>query len=198
MSIWKAALLSALIPMAALPAVAQDQAPLPQATGPNADLMFDRFDIDGDGTITRAEIENAPQLRFEAADADGNGTLDRDELIARGTEMAQARVALGVDRMIAAADADEDGALSAEEFAAARPDGGFGRWPGMDRGDRGDRGDRQFGRFGGRDSMPDPARLFGMVDADGDGVVSEEEFQTAMEQFMQRRDGGRRGWGRRG
>ena len=204
MSIWKAALLSALIPLAALPAVAQQQgaqggqgqqAQQGAMAGAGAMMMFDRFDFDGDGTITRAEVENAPQLRFEAADADGNGTLDRDELIAHGTEMAQVRIAAGVDRMIAAADADEDGVLSAEEFAAARSDGGFGRMPGMDRAGR---GDRQFGRFAGRGSMPDQARLFELVDADDDGVVSEEEFQTAMQRFMQRREGGRRVWGHRG
>ncbi|AHM02508.1 EF hand domain protein [Roseibacterium elongatum DSM 19469] len=199
MSIWKAALLSALIPVAALPALAQDAEVIAPTEQPRAERLFQMFDFDGDGTVTRAEVENAPELRFQAADADGNGVLDRAELVAQGTARAEARIAArveaGVDQMIDRADADGDGVLGAEEMANARPDRGDVGPRGM-RGAWGDRAER--GQVAGRGGMPDPARLFDMVDADDDGVVSEAEFTAAMEQMMQRRDGGRRGWGHRG
>lgn len=111
MSIWKAALLGVLIPAGlVLPAAAQ------QGPGRGPEMMFERFDLDGDGAITLTELQEAREGRFEAADANGDGLLDRPELLA----MVEERAARGVDRMLQRADGNGDGALSAEELSAAR------------------------------------------------------------------------------
>ncbi|MDG4648613.1 EF-hand domain-containing protein [Roseibacterium sp. SDUM158017] len=108
-SIWKAALLGITIPAAlVLPALAQDGS----LGGPQG--MFERFDLDGDGSVTRAEMEGAREARFAAADANGDGVLDREELIAAAAE----RTARGVDRMLGRVDADGDGAISRDEMSA--------------------------------------------------------------------------------
>jgi Ca2+-binding EF-hand superfamily protein len=116
MSIWKAALLGVTIPAAlVLPAMAQE-GPM----GPR--MVFEEFDLDGDGAVTLEEMTGARQARLAEADANGDGLLDRDELMA----MAGARVAQGVDRMLERLDADGDGAISLDAMAALR---GAGRGP---------------------------------------------------------------------
>jgi Ca2+-binding EF-hand superfamily protein len=113
MSIWKAALLGAMIPAAlVLPAAAQ-QGPFGGA-GP----VFEEMDLDGDGKLTLEEVQGAPEAQFAAADANDDGTLDRDELIAAAAE----RVSRRVDLMIERADTDGDGSISAEEIAEMRED----------------------------------------------------------------------------
>lgn len=111
MSMWKAALLGAMIPAAlVLPAMAQDGSP----RGPQ--MVFETFDLDGDGAVTLEEMEGARGVRFAEADANGDGVLDRDELLAH----ASGRMERGIDRMIDRVDADGDGAVSLEEMAEAR------------------------------------------------------------------------------
>ncbi|MCV0395197.1 MAG: calcium-binding protein [Rhizobiaceae bacterium] len=45
-----------------------------------ADRMERRLDINGDGTVTLAEIEDYRARQFAALDRDGNGTLERGEM----------------------------------------------------------------------------------------------------------------------
>ena len=162
--------LAALAAAVALPvltaptfAQAQDTA-APQ--GPLA-TMFQRFDSDGDGRVTQAEVQAFRAARAAALDADGDGFITADELVAQhvrdASEMAQARVA----RMMERRDTDGDGRLSAAELAAGPVMGG--------------------GRGG---DGPDMARMFDRLDADNDGAVTLAETQAGMERMQQRRGDG--------
>lgn len=124
---------------------------------------------------------------FTDLDADGNGELTLDEMLAhREARFAEAdtdgdgnlsrdemiaaamgRVEAAIDRRMERFDDNEDGLLSANEMDDMRPRG------------------------------PSPERIFGHMDADGDGVVTAEEFETAAADMMQRR-GGMGGQGRHG
>lgn len=84
---------------------------------------FEALDSNGDGAITRDEIEAHRAARFASADTDGNGSLSRDELAAR----AKARMERRIDRMIRRHDADGDGALSPEELQSRHRGGMFER-----------------------------------------------------------------------
>jgi hypothetical protein len=96
-----------------------------------------RADADGDGVVTRAEIEREATDRFAALDGNGDGTVSRDEFAAKSgsgrrrdpdrpaapftREAYVARALARFDRR----DRDDDGRLSGEELErvtrAARP-----------------------------------------------------------------------------
>lgn len=85
------------------------------------EARFAELDTDGDGSVSEAEyVARATAMAAERAaeafarlDADGDGTLSRDVLEARGQRGGDM-----VTRLIGRADADEDGAVSEEEFTA--------------------------------------------------------------------------------
>ena len=84
--------------------------------GPRHEMSFDALDRDGNGEVTREEMQMRAQDRFARADSDGDGRLTRDEMMTA----AQARMEDRVGRMIERFDADGDGAVSMDEMP--RPD----------------------------------------------------------------------------
>lgn len=86
--------------------------------------MFAQIDADGDGKITKEEMEAFKTARFEAADTDGDGKLSYEELGA----VRDARRVERAQKMVERLDTDGDGLLNADELAAARP-GREGRGP---------------------------------------------------------------------
>ena len=131
---------------------------------------FATLNTNGDGAISLTELQSQGKDRFAETDTDGNGALSEAELLAQASERADDRAAKMVERMLAhldenddgeiqqselperdanraermfeRADADKDGVLSAEEFAAAAEHdrGERGDKRGEGRGPRGDRG----------------------------------------------------------
>ncbi len=92
---------------------------------------------------------------------------DGDGLLSRDELVASAmeRVEAGVDARLERFDDNEDGMLSANELDDIRPRG------------------------------PNPERMFGRMDADDDGIVTEAEFEEAAAQMGQRRHGQGHGQG---
>jgi Ca2+-binding EF-hand superfamily protein len=130
----------------------------------DADQLFDALDADGNGSLSQPELSNMRQamakLRFESADTNGDGQIDKDEFMAKSEERAE--------RMFEHMDANGDGHLDANE---ARPphhgkrDGDHAKHT-KDNAKRGD--------------------LFKKMDSDGDGSVSREEFDQAMQKHRDR------------
>ena len=136
-----------------------------------------------------AEDERGPgsQARLEAVDANQDGNVTKDEIAVHRAER------------FAAADANGDNLLSAEEFEA------FAEAEQARR-----RAERRAKRFAKLDANGDGvitaeehasaadermARMFERVDADGDGVITEAEREAAQEKMRGKR--GKRGFGRR-
>ena len=131
---------------------------------------FQELDSDGDGGITIAEVKARSAARFAENDTNGDGKLSAEELTAAVAARAAERAAAGMARMIEWRDSDgdgmlsqaemaddagsrmfmrldanDDGTISAEEFAAMQERGRIGRFEGgHDRGEgrrmHGDRG----------------------------------------------------------
>ena len=79
-------------------------------TGHGARIDFEQIDADGDGHITRDEMQAHRTAMLAAADADGDGKLSLAEVQARVGESARA------ERMMRRFDADGDGLLSSDEL----------------------------------------------------------------------------------
>lgn len=119
-------LASAAIAMAATGVIATAQgtpeAPADAPRGPAA-MLLERFDADGDGQVTRAEVEAEQAARFARADTDGDGALSAEELAAAEEARRMDRQAARVARMIDRFDTDGDGLLSPGEMTADAPRG---------------------------------------------------------------------------
>lgn len=114
---------------------------------------FRRLDVDGNGVITRAEVQ-APRIsKFTQVDTNNDGKITSAEMIeARNMRLVE-ETAKCVAIVINKFDRDQDGALSADEL------------PDVD------------------------GNLFDRVDANGNGIVSQEEFDTAkLEMHMEMKE----------
>lgn len=70
--------------------------------------IFEMFDTNGDGEVTRTEIEERAEARFDAADTNGDGTISEAEFVAAAADRARERAAEAFARL----DVDGDGSLS--------------------------------------------------------------------------------------
>lgn len=77
---------------------------------------FERLDRDGDGAITREEIDAKHNEHFAKADVNGDGDLSVAEMLL----MREQRRLKHLERRRNHLDADGDGKVTAAEFAAAR------------------------------------------------------------------------------
>ncbi|MFN4157438.1 MAG: EF-hand domain-containing protein [Gemmobacter sp.] len=110
--------LSALVAAMATVGFAQMPSDGPRGHGSLAMPAFEALDTDGDGRITREEMQAQRAARVAALDADGDGKITLEELKAHHMRQAEDRAERMARRMIESMDSDGDGALSAAELAA--------------------------------------------------------------------------------
>ncbi len=75
-------------------------------------IPFEKMDADGNGEISKAELEAKRKLHFEAADSDADGQLTIDEMAAYRAKQAASHA----ERMMKRLDKNGDGQLSLEEM----------------------------------------------------------------------------------
>lgn len=90
----------------------------PMGGGPDGAMMFEMLDTDGDGRITRAELEAARAETIGGSDANKDGKLSVEELAALEMQMMQRVATARATERVEMLDVDGDGLLSLEELAA--------------------------------------------------------------------------------
>jgi Ca2+-binding EF-hand superfamily protein len=130
----------------------------------NMRMVFALMDSDGDGHITLQEFQAAHERIFKAMDAKKDGRLTQDEVRAFR----------------------EGGRRSASAIAAGAPEAQRGgtMGPGMGRGGMGP------GGMMGPANMP---MVFALMDSDGDGNITLQEFQAAHERIFKAMDANKDG-----
>ena len=81
--------------------------------GARMEALFDELDANGDGSLTKEEVENAKTRRFELMDANSDGFVEAEEIVAY-------RMKRRAEAMIKRLDKDGDGKLSLEEAPQRR------------------------------------------------------------------------------
>lgn len=132
-------------------------------------------DADGNGVLTRAEVEADVAQRFAKLDANKDGKVDEADRAAHRAERQNA--------MFAALDTNKDGSVSRAEYDAAaaardakraeRRAARAERHADGKHGGEAMRGKRGGGRHGGGD------RMLAMVDTNGDKAITLAEMRTA-------------------
>ena len=128
-------------------------------------------DANGDGVMTRAEVQAQVAERFAKADANGDGVLNEADKAARTGQM--------FDKI----DTDKNGSISRAEFTTAHSGMGMGHGElgGMDHGKMGGGGHKMGGpgmggqRMGGGGA----GMMLKMADANNDGAVTRDEATAA-------------------
>jgi hypothetical protein len=173
----KQTLLSTAVLCIALTSFGAAARPPEPSQGPGGMAGFlARFDSDGDGLVTRQEIEAVRAAEFQEADSNADGSLSYDEFVA----MQQQRRAERLANDFALLDQDGNGAISGSEFSDGQPQ---------------EQADVAAVLFGLADLDADASlslaelqalresghgmRRYAQLDEDGDGSVSAAEFAGA-------------------
>ncbi|KQS01803.1 hypothetical protein ASG11_13300 [Sphingomonas sp. Leaf357] len=175
-------------------AIAGQTAPAPAAPKPGRMLQAD---VNGDGTITRAEFLAQAGARFDARDTNKDGTISGDELVGRNGQTrpnarpmtrtsAMERAAAMFDRL----DTNKDGKLDSAERQAMmervgnmRRGGGGEGAPGMAPPPPPPGADGPHAMNGGRHG-----KMLARLDANKDGRISRDEMRAQADARFARLD----------
>lgn len=133
-------------------------------------------DTDGNGAVSRAEVQTHAAQMFAKMDANKDGKIDPTD---RAAQQAERQA-----KMFAVIDADGNGSISKAEWdqhgadrAAKRAERGDRRADAGDAGDGKRHGMHGHGKRGGHDGMR--GGMMAKADTNGDKAISQAEFQTA-------------------
>lgn len=157
--------------------------------GPGAEEIITQFDTDGDGSISETEFNAADpgssgatsgpramstedfiSQMFSKMDENEDGTIDEDELaqmVAMGPENGPS-----TEELLSQLDTDGDGAISETEFSEGAPANQQVMGPPPPPPPAQDTSETE--------TETETETIFSQLDTDGDGTISESEFDTAM------------------
>jgi Ca2+-binding EF-hand superfamily protein len=123
--------------------------------GARAEWMFERYDANKDGKITKAEIETARKASIAKYDADKDGKLSLEEFQGLFNEIMRHRMVRMFQKL------DRDGDAKVTEAEIARKVDRMMSWLDRDNNgeiERGEMGRGRMGHHGGRDDDDDDDR----------------------------------------
>ena len=110
-------LAAALVPMALLSTHVDARSGSYSTDHVLSDDFLERFDTDGDGRVTRTEIEAVLAEDFASADTDADGLLSYAEFSALLAQYRQDKLQAEFDSL----DTDASGSISEQEFSDGHP-----------------------------------------------------------------------------
>ncbi|KCZ85889.1 EF hand domain-containing protein [Hyphomonas adhaerens MHS-3] len=138
--------------------------------------MMKMLDTDGDGTVSEAEIKAHKAQMFPAIDTNDDGVLSQEELSAHQDVMRaqmkskfESRRGDRVDNMFDRYDTNKDGSITRDEVAAVQA-ARTAKWEAK-------KAERQA-QWAEKSAEMQAAR-FAKMDTDGNGTISQEEFESA-------------------
>lgn len=175
--------------------------------------MFTKIDADGDGSLTRTELEAAApkdgkgpdaSRMIEDFDADGDGALSKTEMDAGFKKIddkmrsaflqMQEQASEDSEELFAALDSDGDGSISKTELEAGKetlkeafgppPGRGPGGPPPMGAADQEE--DEDDDDTSSTSSSSTTSKVFDELDTNEDGTVSASEFAAGMDKVRER------------
>ncbi|XP_031492882.1 probable calcium-binding protein CML25 [Nymphaea colorata] len=151
------------------PTAESSSSELPESYAKEMERVFRRFDANGDGKITWAELgwimsslgqqATAKELQemVRQVDSDGDGSISLDEFIELNTKGVDSSVALDDMRgAFSLFDVDGNGFISCKELH------------------------KFLSKIGDSATMDECRKMIGGVDKDGDGLINFEEFKAMM------------------
>jgi Ca2+-binding EF-hand superfamily protein len=154
--------------------------------------QVEKFDVNKDGEITKAEVLQVHGESFTTADADGDGFLTLDEMTTAPERLRQEQK----EAHFAKLDTNGDGSLSLEEFAGSPP----AQHPGKQGGDPEKKlskldqdGD---GQLSDAETSAPLLKVFKCLDTDGNDVVSKDEMNKKAACFGKSGKNGSQGGGK--
>jgi len=171
---------------------------------PDIDQLFERVDTDGDGKIALKDLPEPLQMRLKALfDRLGKDELTREDFNRqRSPDAPRGQPRFDIGRLFERADTDGDGKLALDELpeqmqerlqplferlgkeALTRED--FGQFGRMRQRARPAEGQRPSPRMREGDGQRRPQMaLMRLLDADGNGLLSQEELQQIAEKFSE-------------
>jgi len=169
---------------------------------PSVDQIMKRFDTDGDGKLTKAELPGPMAERMMRADANSDGAVTKEELAESLKRLAGGMRGQGGGRgmpepeqVLKRLDANGDGKLTKDELpepmaermmqADANGDGAITKEELVEARKRFAGGGR--GQGGGR-GMPDPEQMFKRFDKNSDGKLSKDELPPQLAERLLKAD----------
>jgi hypothetical protein len=165
------------------------------ASGDYKAHFMNNWDLDGDGAVTLSEVKERRQNVFAAFDANDDGYIDAKERTAMDDMRRTEHASMGDDNMKLPRHGQGRGhgmghGMGGNNGNGFGPGKGMGQGQGMGKGQGMGMGMHQGGQMHGAFRMNAEARMHNarMIDADGDGRFSRDEFVGMSERWMARLD----------
>ncbi len=164
---------------------------------PSAEQIFQRFDANSDGKLTKDELPQQAADRIMRADTNGDGAVTKEELEEvrkrlGGGQRGGGRGMPNPEELFKRLDANGDGKLSKDELperfgqrimqADANKDGT------VTKEEFAEVAKRMGGGRGGPGGQPDPAQLFARADKNGDGKLTKDELPGPLAERLMKAD----------
>jgi len=147
--------------------------------------FINKFDVNGDKQVTKAEFDTAMEQRFKKMDADNNGVVSKEEF-KNNTKASHKKLAKNKKSKM---DANNDGRISKQEYLDAKNRWAEKKFTKLDKNADGFLTEEERSADkSGKSRFKKSSHYFPKIDVNGDGVISAEENKASAERMFKKLD----------